>query len=166
MGPVSVSLRCSGRAFKYNGQSISLRSRPVAVLHTASCRGNPLCQVCFVHSLRNASIRQGLSPGKVVPREIPPRSDEPFFDLACRSCAKCALNLCRRLFASGQPPASERAATRPISPVVQPARSIQVTSPPSRWINLRNWMPVARIYSGILLVAADGLETCPTLDPW
>ena len=48
------------------------------------------------------------SPGfgcqKVVPHEIPPQSDEPFFDLACRSCAEWALNLCRRPFAFVQPP--------------------------------------------------------------
>ena len=48
------------------------------------------------------------SPGfgcqKVVPHEIPPQSDEPFFDLVCRSCAEWALNLCRRPFAFVHPP--------------------------------------------------------------
>ena len=145
--PFPFPVRCSGRALKYNGQSISLRSRPVAVLYTASCCGNPLWQVCFVHSLRNASIRQGFVSGKVVPHEIPPRSDEPFFDLACRSCAKWALNLMQATACLRSAPASERAAAQPNSLTLQPARLIQVTPPRSRCISLRHLMLAVRINS-------------------
>ena len=89
----------------------------------------------------------GFGCQKVVPHGIAPQSDELFFDLACRSCAKWALNLMQATVCLRSAPASERAAAQPNSLTLQPARLIQVTPPRSRCISLRHLMLAVRINS-------------------
>ena len=49
----------------------SLGSQPVAALHTVSHAGGPLHQVCFVHSLKSAFIRQVLAVRKLFLMRFP-----------------------------------------------------------------------------------------------
>ena len=79
---------CLRRAFKCKNRSILRFLRPVGVVHTATTQDSPLRQVCLVNSPGIGCIRQGLAMGKVALREIPRRSDTPFFDLTRRSREK------------------------------------------------------------------------------
>ena len=121
-----VQLAIPQHALTYNGQPVSLGSQPVAALHTVSHAGGPLHQVCFVHSLKSAFIRQVLAVRKLFLMRFPLNLTSRFL-IWSPFVRRMGLELMQATVCLRSAPASERAAAQPNSLTLQPARLIQVT---------------------------------------